>query len=270
MRQRSPITLYLDESGTDQESAATLIGGIYFRNVDRSAFRNDWRNEVLKRHRIVGPLHMKEFHRGGKLAQIKGQQRTELFRDVVKVIKRYRCASFSSPILAADYDTHLAPLTYNGDGITREFMSFVLMIGVNNELTKWMKDNISGIFNDAELEVGQVPFLMDKGGTSWMAMQQALMNVREKGTEMATLAGTLSFADDNDVFQLQAADVIAWSCRRMHGENGRFPKGYEPLKELVTGFGHGDEVWKPEWLQGLATRMKQAQEAGVLPPSPHG
>jgi Protein of unknown function (DUF3800) len=256
-RRQSPITLYVDESGTGQESAATLIGGIYFRNVDRGAFRADWRNEVLKKHRIDS-LHMKEFIRG-KLRHIQHQQRSELFQDVAKVIKRYRCCSFSSPILAADYNTHLAPLTVKGDGITRDFMSFVLLIGGNNELAKWMKDNVTGIFNDAEHEARRVPFVMDQGGTSWMAMQNALVSVRKNRTELATLAGRLSFADDNEVFQLQAADVIAWSCRRLHAENGRFPKGFETLKELVTKFPHVDEVWKPEWLQELAIGIRQGE-----------
>src|SRR5437764_955265 len=80
------VRLYLDESGDDNPNTPhAVVAGILTNKHSFDRFEEEWEN-VLKRHGICHPIHMKEFGPHGCFADVTPDRRHNLFVDLARVV----------------------------------------------------------------------------------------------------------------------------------------------------------------------------------------
>jgi hypothetical protein len=81
-RKAGLVTCYFDESGTDDQSPVTVVGGVILDRRGFLAFGKEWK-VLLKKHSIPH-VHMKAFQRHGELGALTSSQRESIFSDVLR------------------------------------------------------------------------------------------------------------------------------------------------------------------------------------------
>lgn len=243
-KQTAAVRLYMDESGTlDPGTPTAVVGGVIINKSHYEHFEPTW-DDILFRHNIEPPLHMKEFGRHGRLGWLTEQQRKELFAEVVPLINSHKISSLAATLDNSEYEQHL-PKELR-DNYSVYAMCFTLAVMINHKLA-------DGRYS------GRIPFILDTGNPYADHVRQAHASIIEfQKSESFLHAGGLHFDDDRLFGVLQAADVIAWGVRRK-AASGKYPPGLEQIADLlIPEQGHNENPWKAEWLQMIGGWAKDA------------
>ena len=136
------VTCYLDESGTDDLSPTAVVGGLILNHYSFFWFDVEW-SDMLKRHKVEPPLHMKKLPRT--------IDRKALFADAVTLINTYKGASLAATLSTETFDKHFGTLFKGRTVIGVYGMCFMLAVVLNNKFAEEAKYK------------GNIPFVMDTG-----------------------------------------------------------------------------------------------------------
>jgi hypothetical protein len=251
-RQVAVVTFYLDESGTHEGSAIAVVGGLLLNKEGFRALDDTWR-EILARHSILPPLHMKEFRRpDGRLADVSNDQRRALFSDVVKVINENKIYSIAASLTPDRFKKYFDK-TFRRETMSVYGMCFILCAHRNYLRTQ------QNHYDE------NIPFLMDSGNQYAEHVRAAHAAMQEDQWKTMRV-GSLTFDKDEDWSPLQAADVIAWASRT-RVQRGSFDNGYEPLAGLFDK-AHDQQGYLEDVFADLAMSLEAFRQTGKMPSVP--
>jgi hypothetical protein len=199
-----------------------LVDSSYYVNLD-----DEW-GKMLDDFELRPALHMKDFGRHGRFADMKDDKQLKIFNRVAELIEYHKIYSMSASLEHKDYlDSFSVETRQNHSAYELCFLGAVLG---NSKLAQ--RNN----YQDP------IAFVVDSGNP--YAKQVSLAHremeklCREGG--FPSNIGNLTFANDELVSALQAADVICWGARRK-ATLMRFPVGMapiEPLLDIAHGHAH--------------------------------
>lgn len=202
-RLSSAVTCYCDDSGSHEEAAIAVVGGILMNKGSFVDFDLNWR-DVLREFRIDG-IHMKDFVRPyGKHITMKREMKIALFTSAVRAILTHRIYTFSVSVPQTDYKALLAKTIY------REVMGAYTMAFFATIIMNTVIANATGYTN-------RIAYLVDKGSNHHHEQIDAAHSVVlewEKFKGIESRVGPLAADLDDNLTALQAADVVAWSYHR--------------------------------------------------------
>lgn len=218
-RRTAIVTCYLDDSGSDEQSPVVVIGGLVLGRDSFLRFDGRWRR-MLHLHRIKS-LHMTDFVRPhGQHIGMAKELKLSLFREVVQIIRSRKDYSLSASVDNVHYQ-EVFSIEFYRRVLGPYAVTFISAATVNAKIAE---DNG---YPD------QIAYLVDRGSpfSEQIDLGHRLICLRERGLGLKTYTGSLTFADDENISALQAADVIAWSYRRNLSENGLSDE-FEPLRGI--------------------------------------
>jgi hypothetical protein len=229
------VSCYLDESGTHGGSPQSIVAGLVLNQSGFLTLDTLWEN-LLARHNIVYPLHMKEFGPDGKFGHISIGDRKLLFDQAAKIINYNKIHSIAFVVDQSKFNTIIDKRIRRHLGVYGAcFMGCAHIAFLSAEHSQYKKD---------------IAFVVESGNKHANHIRNAhkeMINI-ENNKAMNIHVGSLTFASKK-ISALQAADIIAWGVRRkVAGEH--FPKGFEPIKDIF-GHNHDQRTWKEEWLYSL-------------------
>ncbi len=199
----SAVTCYCDDSGSHEEAAIAVVGGMLMNKPSFLDFDANWK-DILHEFRIDG-LHMKDFVRPyGKHVTMKREMKIALFTSAVKAILTHRIYTFSVSVPQADYKALLSKKVY------REIMGAYTMAFFATIVMNVVIATATGYKN-------RIAYLVDKGSDHHHEQMNAAHTVVlqwEKHKALESRVGSLTADLDDNVTALQAADIVAWSYHR--------------------------------------------------------
>lgn len=215
------LTSYLDDSGSDDRSPVTVIGGPVMAKDAFRTFNDKW-SILLDRYRIPPPFHMNDFVRPkGKHVSMYRELKLALFSDVTNLINEHKLYSISVEIPQPEFKTTL-PENVRKQLIGPYAFAFFCAVLANQIIGQ-----------KSRLLQETVAYLVDSGfsyGHQLLEAHAAIMAV-EKSAGGFHYTGAMAFDTDDRVSALQAADVIAWSARRRSVTG--LAEEFEPLEQLL-------------------------------------
>src|ERR1700722_6903063 len=149
LKESATVWLYLDESGGPDTKTAVLAGMlINYKNFNR--FEHHWA-DILERHHIPWPLHMKDFSKDGPLGKVTVACRFELFSELAQLINENKIYSITAKVRSEDYKSNVDEFLQRHFGIYG--MTFLLTAVMNTKLAEHNK------------YFGKIPYVLD-GGSS--------------------------------------------------------------------------------------------------------
>jgi hypothetical protein len=107
-RQTYALTSYFDDSGSEDNSAMTTLGGLVMSREAFLDFDKKW-SRVLESYRISQPLKMTAFVRPyGKHIGMFHEMKLALFREISTVINDHKLYSLSVSVSQEDFDAELS------------------------------------------------------------------------------------------------------------------------------------------------------------------
>jgi Protein of unknown function (DUF3800) len=204
-RQTYFLTSYMDDSGSDDLSPVTTIGGPIMSKDAFIDFSPKW-SELLHKYRVPQPLHMTDFVRPhGKHIGMHYEIKKSLFRDVSDLINDYKLYSLSVSVLRDDFNEDL-PTEVRRLLIGPYGVAFFCVVLGNHGFSQ------RSLIYAAE----RIAYLLDVGfphSDQLYAVHSAIIKAL-KDAGLPYFIGTMGQSPDDDVPALQAADVIAWAARR--------------------------------------------------------
>jgi Protein of unknown function (DUF3800) len=210
---------YIDDSGTHDQSPLVVMGGPVFLQRDFSAFHLEW-DRILSLHKVVGPIHMKEFGKDGRLGTLTYDLRRSLFSDLVHLINSRKAYSLTVEVDHPTFQAAFPPAKFKR-------LLTAPSIGLYHCM---VLDSLMGKNNP---RVSKIAYVIAKSdcGTELVECHSFFQSWEEREQE-EQFVGSLTFDTPKNVNALQAADMVAWANLRK-GLNKPFDKGFEPL-ELLT------------------------------------
>lgn len=203
-RLSSVVTCYCDDSGSHEEAAVAVVGGLLMNKTGFMAFDSKW-NEILHEFRLER-IHMNDFVRpNGKHVAMKYEMKIALFNSIVKAILDHRIYTFSVSVPQTDYRSLLSKQIYR-EVMGAYTMAFFVTIILNAVTAGFVGYK------------GRIGYLIDKGSDHHHEQMDAGHTVVlewEKLRGIESQVGPLASDLDDNNNALQAADVIAWSYHRM-------------------------------------------------------
>ena len=241
-------TAYFDESNTD----ATYVVAGFAATVERwRAFDSDWAG-LLDKYR-VSHFHAKDYaHSNGQFASWKGDEvkRKQFMERAIRIIAR-RCMVSVGIVVdrrafqATIAQDEVASSFYVNEYSTAAFMS-LLVTG------RWA--------DDCPLLKDPVNYVFDRGNPHRSDFQRAYDLALKIPFERERL-GALSFADDQRVPALQAADLIAYESCKLYTDLQRGKKRFRAsLKALLSKMRCDIKVTSERNLSALVSKMREIPE----------
>jgi len=252
LQETAAVRLYLDDSGSEDPGTPwAVIGGMLINYSNFDSFEVQW-EDLLARYSIENPLHMKEFGKDGRFADIQNSCRYKLFSEVAELVEAHKIFSIGANINNSEYQKTFSKELRSTIGYYG--MCFIMLVQMNHQMAEHYK------------YPHRIPFILDLGNPKKEHVVKShaeIMNWQKQGTYFHV--GGLHFEDDRDFGILQAADVIAWGVRR-RATGHYFPRAFTPiLRMLDKEKGHAEADWKSEWMQGLnESLMHQYREMEKL------
>jgi len=238
-RRSLAVTCYLDESGTDDLAPTAVVAGVVLNKRRFFSLDRLW-GEMLARHGVEPPLHMREFGRKGRLRHIGKNERRALFSAAADLINSHKVYTVAATLTQAQFKTLLTPDIRKTMGAYG--MCFILCVYLNHLVAqqKQYRPNIA--------------YVLDTGNNCKHQVIEAHGAMKEWQHSKPLHVGALAFEDDKQVGALQAADVTAWGVRRkMIGSS--FKSGFEPIKEILDEHDHIQEEWTKKVLTHLSDSL---------------
>jgi hypothetical protein len=231
------VTCYVDESGTDSDSPIAVLAGLILDWKGIFWLDAEWK-QILEKHGIVGPIHMREFNPHGCFRDISRDKRRALFADLVKVITSNKLVSLASTLTSGQYRLHFAGLSK----LSMYGACFVNLMTLVGEALR-----VHGPHH------WPLDYILDSGNAYKSHVVEAYP-VLIKAYPRVT---RIDFQSDDQLEALQAADVLSWAIRR-DLSGGSFQHGFEPLRDLFDEQ-HLNFEYKEEWMQGVAEKIRIAE-----------
>lgn len=227
------FTCYLDESGTDDKNPQAVVAGLVMHRDQFLILDAVW-DDILSRHGIEPPLHMKEFgppH--GRHSHLSFDERFALFSDVASLIN---CQKVHSVAATLRYEQYIK--------LDEEIKKHISVYGVCFMLCAHTCF-ANAMYNQY---YGNLAFVLEAGNKYAEHVRRAHYGMMEM-TKQKTIwvhSGSLTF-EPKKLSILQAADVIAWGVRRC--DSGKWPnKSYEPIAKIFNER-HDQKKWTDELLK---------------------
>jgi uncharacterized protein DUF3800 len=256
-RRTAVVTCYLDDSGSDEQSPVVVIGGLALDRDSFLRFDGRWRR-MLHLHRIKS-LHMTDFVRPhGQYVGMPKELKLSLFREVVEIIRSRKDYSLSASVDNIHYQ-EVFSIDFYRRVLGPYAVTFISAASVNAKIAG---DNG---YPD------QIAYLVDRGSpfSGQIDLGHRLICLRERGLGLKTYTGTLTFADDENVSALQAADVIAWSSRRNITDG--LTDEFEPLKALFEKrFSEDGQLVRPHFHHAVEKESMERLLATISEKNSHG
>jgi hypothetical protein len=217
----SSVTCYLDDSALDSNQPAHehgVLGGVVFNGSGFPLFDAEWA-ALLDRYDIQPPLHMKEFTPHGTFSRVVGERRAALMLEVASAINRYKVHTICA---YASNREHERLFSASIAGATRLYgLCYMATIKMNRDRAKETN------FRE------RIAYVLDRG-TAYANHVRAYHDLfKESGERDHYYLGPIAFESDDRVTALQAADVVAWTKRRLL--SGRLPHpDFQPLADLFA------------------------------------
>jgi Protein of unknown function (DUF3800) len=233
---------YIDESGTDSNLPIAVVAGLLLDGKGFFWLGQEW-DKILERHKITGPIHMREFGPDGRFKDLSHDDRRTLFGDLVKAINEHKLMSTAGTLTSDLYRQTFRGVT-KLSMYAACFCNVAMVCGIGLEKRgqhRW-----------------PLAFTLDKGNNYKAQI------IESKPVIMKTFprVSRICFDSDDNVVALQAADVLSWAVRR--DLSGTFAHGFEPLKDLFD-LQHLNVEYKEEWMKGVAEKIKRAESVDVSP-----
>jgi hypothetical protein len=214
------LTLYLDDSGSDDGSALVSIGGPAMSRIQLRSFSTRW-NKMLLTHGITPPLHMKDFFGYGKYVTKYPEMKRALFNDVCDLVNSHKLYSLSVSVSQADFRNELAE-PVRKTLIGPYAFSFFVAVTAHQGMSM-------------RLQTGPLKcsYVVDTGfahSDQLIEAHRVVVDIERHSGNRHT--GALDFTSDDLTPPLQAADAIAWASRKRQ-LGGSLPDGVEPLEGLL-------------------------------------
>lgn len=211
------LQVYIDDSGSDPQSHIFVLAGLIAPAEAWSEFSYEW-SEALERSPKLAYFKMSEAaSMRGQFGAWKGWNRELINERLVElsiIIKKYSTAQVSACISHSDFEETIKNLPTFGSNRTVKHnhpYNTLWHYLVSHMWLECIKLNISEpvdyIFDD------QIGFTADAIHT-WEIMKRQLLNVMAPN-HLGFIGSPPVFRDDKDFLPIQAADMIAWSNRRV-------------------------------------------------------
>jgi hypothetical protein len=195
---------YVDDSGTHEQSDLVVLGGVMMDRANFTRFDQKWR-PMLHRCR-VDSLHMTDFVRPyGKYVGMLPELKIALFTEAVAIINARKIFSISVVVNHAPYRESV-PIDIYREHVAPYTSAFIYLARFN------------AIHADHNNHPDRISYLVDETRTFAQQIRNAhtLLKAWEHSRGSGTIrTGGLAFDSDVNVSALQAADLIAWSARRV-------------------------------------------------------
>jgi hypothetical protein len=247
------LTSYLDDSGSDDLSPITAIGGLVMSKDAFTDFSASW-SKMLRSYRVEQPLHMKEFLGNGLYAGMYPEIKVALFTEVTDLIMAHRLYSMSVAVPQIDFQ-ELLSAEVRKKLIGPYAMAFFCVVMTTHDISSrsvvYARENVA--------------YLLDSGFPFSDQLIQAHFAIvdryRKKGE--SCFVGAMAFEKDDRVPALQAADAIAWSARK-RAIDGNLPAQFAPLEQLFVDF-HAEIKLDSSAIRMMATPINNWLSLGVMP-----
>jgi hypothetical protein len=166
---------------------------------------------------------MKDFGQHGRFAEMQPKDRTAIFSRAVQIIKDHNICTVAVTLEHATYKTILGKLK----GMMGVYgLAFVGCVVATHKLAR------------SQNYTRNIAFVMDTGNPYAAHVLAGHAAIQEKQTdEFFVNLGSLTFADDNKVTALQAADLVCWATRR-RATGLPFLEGFDVLEGILDGQAH--------------------------------
>jgi hypothetical protein len=216
------LTSYLDDSGSDDLSPLTTIGGPVMSRVAFCEFNGQW-GPLLKRHRISWPVKMTDFVRPhGRYAGMYPELKMAFLREASKLINEHKLYSIAVEVAGPEFDAQLS------EGVRKNLIGPYALAFFSAVLAA------NSLVSQSRLFANEIiSFLVDSGFShsgQLVLIHAAILEVARRKHE-ARFVGAMGFDTDERVSALQAADMVAWSGRRK--ALNALCDEFEPLNDLV-------------------------------------
>lgn len=246
LQETAAVRLYMDESGgEDPGTPDVVVGGMLIKFSEFNTFEDAWW-DVLDRHGIVPPLHMKEFGKDGALSHITKSCRFELFSEISDLINHHKLYSIAAMLNNERYKNSVSKEM--AERFSPYGMCFLLAVAMNHKLA------------ENHHYANRIPIIMDTGNPKKGHVADSHAEIIRMQRDTFMHAGGLHFEDDRDFAILQAADVIAWAARRK--TTGKpLPKFFSPISRILEFERHHVESdWSSEWMQTISAGVMKKYE----------
>lgn len=238
------LTSYYDDSGTDDGSPITAIGGPVMSRDAFIAFDRRW-SQLLDLYRVPQPLHMTDFVRPyGKHVGMHKEMKIALFSEAAGIINDHKLFSVSIGIPQADFKLTL-PKDVRKHLLSPYALAFFCAVLITQGVCK----------NSVMARCEVISYLVDDGSSCKSQLKDAhtwIVN-SEKSKGQPRNTGAMAFDTDDRVSALQAADMIAWSARRREID-GQLKDEFEPLAAVLAQEGRHQHISIP--LKGIEAWAK--------------
>ena len=241
-RQTLAVTCYLDESGTDHQNSQAVVAGLIMHR-DYFLFLDAIWDDMLLRHGIKPPLHMKEFGAHGRHGNLNYNDRHALFTDVANLINAHKIVSVAATLRHEQYRNLIHDKMKKHIGV----YGVCFMLCSHLCFAKAMYDQY----------YGELPFILEAGNEHSEHVRRAHLGMMEmkKDKTIWVHSGSLKF-ESKKLSALQAADVIAWGIHRRDSVKG-LGKGFQPIANIFNKehiqFNWEDNLLK-EWSDSVMYR----------------
>jgi hypothetical protein len=199
---------------------------------------------------------MKEFGRPhGRFANISDYRRRQFFVEAAHLINTHKILSVGATLSTDEY-RRLMPQKVR-EKFSVYAMCFLLSLMMNHKLA------------EHQGYTKKVSFILDRGNPNAQHVRQghAMAMLWQKSGQFLH-AGSLTFADDEDLCALQAADVIAWGVRR-RVTGVPFGHAFSPIEGILDeNLHHAEKAWTEEWLREVGEStlksIERLEAAGKL------
>jgi hypothetical protein len=244
---------YYDESAVDGGGPVSCIGGLLLNHRGYTWLEIEWNNAVSESGIGKPYIHMKDFGEHGELANFPVASRERLFSRLSKIINSNKDFSVGSSLTPEEYKAQFFALTKRTrrkkDGDQRMSIHSACFLQAVVCQAKWA---------EAQGYTYDIPFMLDAGCPDRRDIDLAhafLVNeFSAYQPPFPTHVGGLTWEDDKNFPQLQAADVVAWAVRRKASKSP-FNRGYGPLLDILDEERHIDSHFKKEWMEEVSTAL---------------
>ena len=233
---------YIDESGTDSNLPVAVVAGLMLDSPGYFWLDVEW-VKILKRHRIDGPIHMREFTPNGEFRGMSHTERRALFIDLAAAINEHKLMSLASTLTAEQYRKHFKDVK-KFSMYAACFTNFVMLSGTGLKVYGSHRWPLS--------------YFLDDGNT----YKSQVVESRPRLIEEFPRIAAIDFLCDSQVNALQAADALSWAVRR--SSTGTLAHGMEPLSGLFD-IHHVVLDYKEEWMQEVADKVRAKESVDNSP-----
>ena len=238
---------FFDEGGKWQDKDFICLCGYLSTELGWERFIADWRR--LTTEHQISSVHMTTFYTQAKDKGWDDNKTESVLQEFCGVVRRNIIVGFAVGIDTRHY--WALPKTVK-DGIPKPDTACL------QRLLRMIRDRLT-----REGYNGRISVTLDEEEGEVIKVYQEILRLRRANPDLGRFVGAISFADDEFILPLQAADMLAnltfrWFKDRLHG-SANPQEMPEPLKSLIidprTGYGmdYEQEFWDAEALdRGLA------------------